>query len=61
MKLTVKTLKGGKFEVDCEGSSTVLQVKGFIVSRARMMSLIDCDRWLQVQGKIVTGDVMFSR
>ena len=33
MKLTVKTLKGGKFQVDCETSNTVLQVKGIIVSR----------------------------
>ena len=32
MKLTVKTLKGGKFEVDCEATSTVAQVKGVIVS-----------------------------
>lgn len=32
MKLTVKTLKGSKFEVECESSSTVLEVKGIIVS-----------------------------
>ncbi|KAG7346612.1 DNA repair helicase rad25 [Nitzschia inconspicua] len=32
MKLTVKTLKGGKFEVDCEPSNTVLEVKGIIES-----------------------------
>jgi hypothetical protein len=32
MKLTVKTLKGGKFEVDCEPSNSVAQVKGIIVS-----------------------------
>lgn len=38
MKLTVKTLTGGKFEVDCEGSSTVLQVKGFIVSDKKRIS-----------------------
>ena len=30
--MTVKTLKGGKFEVDCEPSNTVLEVKGIIVS-----------------------------
>eukprot|EP00339_Tiarina_fusa_P009879 CAMPEP_0117022992 /NCGR_PEP_ID=MMETSP0472-20121206/17210_1 /TAXON_ID=693140 ORGANISM="Tiarina fusus, Strain LIS" /NCGR_SAMPLE_ID=MMETSP0472 /ASSEMBLY_ACC=CAM_ASM_000603 /LENGTH=444 /DNA_ID=CAMNT_0004728991 /DNA_START=113 /DNA_END=1447 /DNA_ORIENTATION=- len=30
MKLTVKTLKGSKFQVDCEGSNTVLEVKGII-------------------------------
>jgi len=32
MKLTVKTLKGSKFEVECESSSTVLEVKGIIQS-----------------------------
>ena len=32
MKLTVKTLKGGKFQVDCEPSNTVAQAKGIIVS-----------------------------
>ena len=32
MKLTVKTLKGGKFEVECDPSGTVAQVKGVIVS-----------------------------
>ena len=31
MKLTVKTLKGSKFVVDCEPSQTVLEVKGIIV------------------------------
>lgn len=31
MKLTVKTLKGGKFEVEVEDSNTVEQVKGIIV------------------------------
>ena len=36
MKLTVKTLKGGKFQVDCEGSNTVLEVKGIIVSNLRI-------------------------
>mmetsp|Transcript_8563 Transcript_8563/g.24620 ORF Transcript_8563/g.24620 Transcript_8563/m.24620 type:complete len:451 (-) Transcript_8563:89-1441(-) len=30
MKLTVKTLKGGKFEVDCEPSNSVAEVKGII-------------------------------
>jgi hypothetical protein len=33
MKLTVKTLKGGKFDVDVDDGHTVLQVKGAIVSR----------------------------
>jgi hypothetical protein len=33
MKLTVKTLKGGKFQVDCEPSNTVAQVKTIVVSR----------------------------
>lgn len=32
MKLTVKTLKGGKFEVECEPSNTVVEVKGIIES-----------------------------
>ena len=32
IKLTVKTLKGGKFQVECEPSNTVKQVKGIIVS-----------------------------
>jgi hypothetical protein len=31
MKLLVKTLKGGKFEVQVEGTNTVAQVKGIIV------------------------------
>jgi UV excision repair protein RAD23 len=33
MKLTVKTLKGGKFEVNCETSNSVAQVKGIIESQ----------------------------
>lgn len=32
MNLTVKTLKGGKFAVECEPSQTVLEVKAIIVS-----------------------------
>jgi hypothetical protein len=32
MKLTVKTLKGGKFELECDPSQSVLEVKGLIVS-----------------------------
>jgi len=32
MKLTVKTLKGSKFVVDCEPTNTVLEVKGIIES-----------------------------
>jgi hypothetical protein len=32
MKITFKTLKGGKFEVDCEPSNTILEVKGIVVS-----------------------------
>jgi len=32
MKLTVKTLKGEKFQVDVEPSNTVGQVKGIVVS-----------------------------
>jgi len=33
MKLTVKTLKGGKFTVEVEPSNTVGEAKGIIVSR----------------------------
>jgi hypothetical protein len=32
MKLLVKTLKGGKFEIQVEESMTVTEVKGVIVS-----------------------------
>lgn len=32
MKLTVKTLKGSKFVIECESSQTVLEVKGIIES-----------------------------
>jgi hypothetical protein len=32
MKLTVKTLKGSKFQVDAEPSKTIAEVKGIIVS-----------------------------
>lgn len=32
MKLAVKTLKGGKFEIDCEPSNSVGEVKSIIVS-----------------------------
>ena len=32
MKLTVKTLKGGKFTVEVEPSNTVGEAKGIIVS-----------------------------
>jgi hypothetical protein len=32
MKLTIKTLKGGKFEIEADQSSTILDVKGIIVS-----------------------------
>jgi hypothetical protein len=33
MKLMVKTLKGGKFHVECEPTNTVSEVKGLIVSQ----------------------------
>ena len=33
MKLTVKTLKGGKFDIDVEVTQTVAQVKEVIVSQ----------------------------
>lgn len=32
VKLTVKTLKGEKFQVDAEPSNTVAEVKGIVVS-----------------------------
>jgi hypothetical protein len=32
MQLTVKTLKGAKFTVEAEPSSTIAEVKGIIVS-----------------------------
>lgn len=32
MKLTIKTLKGGKFEVEADPSTTIANVKGIIVS-----------------------------
>ena len=34
MKLTVKTLKGGKFTVEVDPSNTVAEAKGIIVSPA---------------------------
>lgn len=49
MKLTVKTLKGGKFQVDCDALSTVLQVKGFIVSTAREKSPSTLSRYEYVR------------
>lgn len=38
MKLLVKTLKGEKFNVECEPTQTVLEVKGIIVS----LKVMDC-------------------
>jgi hypothetical protein len=49
MKLTVKTLKGSKFVVDCEPTNTVLEVKGIIVSDERA-----CVRELRYLGKVNT-------
>ena len=40
MKLTVKTLKGVKFQVDVEESNTVEQVKGIIVSDPLALRLV---------------------
>ncbi len=40
MQLTVKTLKGEKFVVEAEPSSTVGQVKTIIVSMGRAVHLI---------------------
>lgn len=34
MKVTVKTLKGGKFDIECSPAQSVLDVKGLIVSSA---------------------------
>lgn len=42
MKLTVKTLKGGKFTVEVEPSNTVAEAKGIIVS-VRDSRLTKCD------------------
>jgi hypothetical protein len=32
MKITIKTLKGGKFDVEADPSTTIADVKGIIVS-----------------------------
>ena len=41
MNLTVKTLKGGKFAVECEPSQTVLEVKAIIVSSVLNHALVN--------------------
>ncbi len=41
MNLTVKTLKGGKFAVECEPSQTVSEVKAIIVSSVLYHALED--------------------
>jgi hypothetical protein len=43
MKLTVKTLKGGKFEVDCEPSNSIAEVKEIIVSHLSPQAGLDRD------------------
>ena len=40
MKLLVKTLKGEKFHVECEGTNSVAEVKGIIVSPAKIVTRI---------------------
>ena len=35
MKLTVKTLKGGKFQIEADAEKTVAEVKSIIVSAAK--------------------------
>jgi len=39
MNLTVKTLKGGKFTIEVDPSSTVAQVKTVVVSLFRLSAL----------------------
>ena len=51
MKLTVKTLKGGKFTVEVEPSNTVGEAKGIIVSPTYIYLSITIDR----DGVIVIG------
>jgi hypothetical protein len=50
MKLTVKTLKGGKFEVDCEPSNTVLEVKGIVVSRSFLFFDVSVIQFVRMAG-----------
>lgn len=47
MKLTVKTLKGGKFNIECEPSKTVSEVKELIVS---LMSHLGVFRFVVILG-----------
>lgn len=54
MKLTVKTLKGGKFSVDAEPSSTVAEVKGII--EAAKSELPAANMKLIHSGKVLKDD-----
>mmetsp|Transcript_5601 Transcript_5601/g.6218 ORF Transcript_5601/g.6218 Transcript_5601/m.6218 type:complete len:471 (+) Transcript_5601:74-1486(+) len=54
MKLTVKTLKGGKFGVECETSHTVREVKGIIESTNS--DLIASNLKLIHSGKVLKDD-----
>jgi len=54
MKLTVKTLKGSKFGVECETSHTVREVKGIIESTNS--DLIASNLKLIHSGKVLKDD-----
>jgi len=54
MKLTVKTLKGGKFQVDCEPSSTVAETKAII--EAAKSDLPAANMKLIHSGKVLKDD-----
>jgi len=56
MKLTVKTLKGGKFDVQVEESHTVAQVKGVIVRRTWCSWC--CDGWSRAEKAAPLGAVV---
>ncbi|KAL3943990.1 MAG: hypothetical protein SGBAC_001943 [Bacillariaceae sp.] len=54
MKLTVKTLKGGKFQVDCEPSKTVAETKAII--EAAQVELSAANMKLIHSGKVLKDD-----
>jgi len=55
MKLTVKTLKGGKFQVDCEPSKTVAETK--VIIAASQLDLPAANMKLIHSGKVLKDDV----
>jgi len=62
MKLTVKTLKGGKFTVEVDPSNTVAEAKGIIVSRVESsppLDLSDASTYYSLQCR--TDRQMMSR